>query len=285
MNMTKHDLRLLMLHEFKLRHNASEASANINRAWGEESTRDRTVRRCFGKSRSGDESLKDEEGRGRLGSLENEQLHVVVEQNPRQSVREMFQTLDVSIATVSHHLKIIGKVKKLDKWVPHELNENQKLRRFEVCSMLSLRNTNDPFLDRIVTCDENWSTFITPYSSCGNNRGFWYQPTSSCQFSGHSSTSHCIFRVDLTELDCFSSSYSIKNPYNMLADIGSFLGGSNFPPSYGRAPCPRWNLRSGNNAVCCRSNTAERTALLPDDVSALVRRSAINESAAETPGA
>ncbi|KAF2362805.1 Transposase type 1 [Trinorchestia longiramus] len=67
-----------------------------------------------------------------------------------------FQTLGVSIATVSRHLKIIEKVKKLDKWVPHELNENQKLRRFEVCSMLSLRNTNDPFLDRIVTCDKKW---------------------------------------------------------------------------------------------------------------------------------
>ncbi|KAF2359945.1 hypothetical protein FHG87_009295 [Trinorchestia longiramus] len=51
MNMTKHDLRLLLLHEFKLGHNASEASANINRAWGE-STRDRTVRRWFGKFRS-----------------------------------------------------------------------------------------------------------------------------------------------------------------------------------------------------------------------------------------
>ncbi|KAF2353244.1 Transposase type 1 [Trinorchestia longiramus] len=44
----------------------------------------------------------------------------------------------------------------LDKWVPRELNENQKLRRLEVCSMISLRNTNDPFLDRIVTCDEKW---------------------------------------------------------------------------------------------------------------------------------
>ncbi|KAF2354724.1 Winged helix-turn-helix DNA-binding domain [Trinorchestia longiramus] len=100
--------------------------------------------------------LLDEEGRGRLGSLENEQLHAVVEQNPRQSVREMSQTLGVSIATVSRHLKIIGKVKKLDKWVPHELNKNQKLRHFEVWSMLSLCNTNDLFLDRIVTCDEKW---------------------------------------------------------------------------------------------------------------------------------
>ncbi|KAF2350793.1 hypothetical protein FHG87_018452 [Trinorchestia longiramus] len=56
MNMTKRDLRLLMLHEFKLGHNASEASANINRAWGKETTRDQTVRRWFGKFRSGDES-------------------------------------------------------------------------------------------------------------------------------------------------------------------------------------------------------------------------------------
>ncbi|KAF2363477.1 Transposase type 1 [Trinorchestia longiramus] len=152
MNMTKHDLHLLMLHEFKLGHNASEASANINRAWGEESTRDGTIQRWFGKFRIGDESLKDEEGRGRLGSLENEQLHAVVEQNPRH--REMSHTLGVIITTVSRRLKIIGNVKKLDKWVPHGLNE--KLRHFEVCSMLSLRNTNDPFLDRIVTCDEKW---------------------------------------------------------------------------------------------------------------------------------
>lgn len=154
--MQKRELRLLMLHEFKLGHNASETSANINRAWGEGSTSDRTVRRWFQTFRSGDESLEDEEGRGRACSLDNEQLKAVVEQNPRQSVREMSQTLGVSASTVSRHLQSIGKVKKLDKWVPHELNEHQKLRRFEVCSMLRLRNTNDPFLDRIVTCDEKW---------------------------------------------------------------------------------------------------------------------------------
>ncbi|KOC66835.1 Histone-lysine N-methyltransferase SETMAR [Habropoda laboriosa] len=52
------------------------------------------------------------------------------------------------------HLSGIGKCKKLDKWVPHELNENQRCCRFEICSALLLRNTNDPFLDRIITCDE-----------------------------------------------------------------------------------------------------------------------------------
>lgn len=38
--------------------------------------------------------------------------------------------------------------------MPHELNENKKNHRYEVCSVLLLRNNNDPFLDHIVTCNE-----------------------------------------------------------------------------------------------------------------------------------
>ena len=45
-------------------------------------------------------------------------------------------------------MKQIGKMKKLDKWVPHELNENQKHHRFEVTSSF-LCNNNEPFLDWI----------------------------------------------------------------------------------------------------------------------------------------
>jgi hypothetical protein len=35
----------------------------------------------------------------------------------------MAQGLDVGSEMISHHLSRIGKVSKLDKWVPHELNE------------------------------------------------------------------------------------------------------------------------------------------------------------------
>ncbi|KHN76271.1 Histone-lysine N-methyltransferase SETMAR, partial [Toxocara canis] len=37
---------------------------------------------------------------------------------------------------------------------PDALNERQMFTRMEVCSALLLRNKNDPFLDRIITCDE-----------------------------------------------------------------------------------------------------------------------------------
>ena len=53
------------------------------------------------------------------------------------------------------HLKQIGKVRKLDKWVPHKLIANQN-NCFEVSSSLILCNNNESFLNWIVTCDENW---------------------------------------------------------------------------------------------------------------------------------
>ena len=68
--MKKEDLRLPFLHKFKLGNNASQTAANINKAWGEGITSDRTVRRRFQKFRSGDESLQDEEGRGWPSTLD-----------------------------------------------------------------------------------------------------------------------------------------------------------------------------------------------------------------------
>lgn len=81
----------------------------------------------------------------------------IIEADTSKTTREVAEELNVdSMSTVVWHLKKIGKVKKLDKWVPHELNENQKYRRFEVSSSLLLRNQNYPFFNRIVTCAEKW---------------------------------------------------------------------------------------------------------------------------------
>ena len=52
-------------------------------------------------------------------------LRAIVEQNSRQGVREMSTQLGVSISTVSDHLKQMGKIKKFEKSIPHELNEHK----------------------------------------------------------------------------------------------------------------------------------------------------------------
>lgn len=154
--LSKQEFRVILLHEFKLKHNAVEATRNINDAWGEGTASKRTTRRWFAKFRNGDTTLKEAEGRGRPSDVDDDILKAFIEANPTVTTREAANELNVNHTTVVRHLKQLGKVKKLDKWVPHELNEKQKIRRYEVSSNHLLRNKNDPFLDRIVTCDEKW---------------------------------------------------------------------------------------------------------------------------------
>ena len=52
---------------------------------------------------------------------------------------EVAKELNVGTSVAVQHLKQIGKVKKLDKWIPYELTENQKNHCFEVSSSLSIR--------------------------------------------------------------------------------------------------------------------------------------------------
>ena len=64
--------------------------------------------------------------------------------------------MGVSHTVVAAHLKLLGMVKKLDKWVPHDFTEQQQLNRLDVSSSLLRRNDVETFLHRIVTCDEKW---------------------------------------------------------------------------------------------------------------------------------
>ena len=52
--------------------------------------------------------------------------------------------------TQHRHLRQIGKVKNLDKWVPYELTANNKNCHFEVSSSLILCNIKEPFLSWMV---------------------------------------------------------------------------------------------------------------------------------------
>ncbi|KAG5306961.1 SETMR methyltransferase, partial [Acromyrmex insinuator] len=100
---------------------------------------------------NGDESFEDEEGRGRHVTIDNEQtirqLRTIIESIPLKITREVVQELNVDHLTVVCHLKQIGK---------SSINGFLRNRCYEICSALILRNKNNPFLDRIITCDEKW---------------------------------------------------------------------------------------------------------------------------------
>lgn len=148
-----------MFYEFKLGHTAAEAYRNIIKVWGDNSLCERSVNNWFAKFRSGDFDLENQD-RGRPPTLvDNGQLKALIEEDTTKTVRELAADLQVDASTISRHLAQLGKVKKLDRWVPHELNEKQAKKRYHICSSLLLRQKNEPFLDRLITCDEKWLLF------------------------------------------------------------------------------------------------------------------------------
>lgn len=154
--MEKSQIRAIFLYEYKLGTKATETARKMNEAFGHGTVSARMVQRWNERFRQGDETLDCHDGRGRTSDINNDQLKKIIEADPSKSTREVAEEMNVDHTTVLRHLNQIGKVKKMDKWVPHLLSEKQKIRRFEVASSLLLRNNNDPFLHRIVTCDEKW---------------------------------------------------------------------------------------------------------------------------------
>ncbi|KAK6046700.1 hypothetical protein COOONC_15795 [Cooperia oncophora] len=152
--MDKSKLRVVLEYEFRRGSTAAQAVRNITVVFGEDAPNERTVRRWFAKFESGDFDLQNE-SRGRPEcKLNNDELKAVVEADPTQSTRELAAKFGVCKVTISSHLKQIGKSRKLDRWVPHDLSDRQKRVRLEACLSLLSRQKSEPFLHRLVTCDE-----------------------------------------------------------------------------------------------------------------------------------
>uniref|UniRef100_A0A1I7WXH5 Histone-lysine N-methyltransferase SETMAR n=1 Tax=Heterorhabditis bacteriophora TaxID=37862 RepID=A0A1I7WXH5_HETBA len=116
---------------------AVETARNINQAFSEGIINKCIAQHCLRRLRNGDERFEDEEGRECSLVIDDNQLKPLLKWSHAKTTREVVEELN------------------LDKWVPQELNEYQKNRRYQICSAL-LRNKNNLFLDCIVTCDENW---------------------------------------------------------------------------------------------------------------------------------
>ena len=79
-----------------------------------------------------------------------------MEADPLASTQEVAEEPNIDYSAIIQHLKQTGKVKKLDKWVLHDLTASQRNHHFKVSFSLILHNNNEPFLNWIVMCNEKW---------------------------------------------------------------------------------------------------------------------------------
>ena len=166
MMLSKKQIWGIFLFEFKMCHKAVETTSNISNAFGLRTANEYTVQWWFKEFCKGDESLEDKKHSGWPSEVDNNQLRGSLNWQlinwrdhwswSSYNKWEVAWERKVDHSMVIWHLKQIGKVKQLNKWVSHGLTINQKKSSFEVSSSLILCNNNKPFLDRIVTCDEKW---------------------------------------------------------------------------------------------------------------------------------
>ena len=128
-------------------------------------------------------SLTDEKRFGRPIFIDFEALLNSVEENPRQTSRELVEKFDCDHATLVRHLNKFGKVSKNGIWVPHKLFPGSKTQRSTISLSLLSRSKNTTFLKRIFMGDEKWVSYINFRQKCQwLDSGQVTQPTPKSDF-------------------------------------------------------------------------------------------------------
>jgi len=194
-------MREALLFCFNLKKSAAESHRMLVEAYGDNALSETTCRDWFRQFNDDNFDLSDKKRENQLRKVEDCQSQVFLDDT--QSQKMLAEQLSVSQAAISMRLHAMGKVQKIGKWMPHELNDKQMERRQNTCQILLARQKRKSVLYRIVTGDEKWIYFQNP-----KRKKSWIDPAQSstsssritsdgrrcCAFSGirrMSSTTSC----------------------------------------------------------------------------------------------
>lgn len=158
----KEHLRHAMLFLFNQKKSACECQRILSETYGEAAPTIPTCVRWFRRFKSGDFDVNDKERLGQPKKFEDAELQAVLDEDDTLTQKMMVEMLGVARQTISYRLRAMGKVQKLGKWVPHDLNNRQMEKKKTVCELLLVRYERKSFLHRIVTGDEKWIYFGEP---------------------------------------------------------------------------------------------------------------------------
>ena len=132
----KMQIQAIFLFEYKMGCKAAEIAHNIHNTFGPEAANECTVQWWFKEFCRGDKNLEGEEHSGWPSEVHNDQMRSIIEADPLTTKQEVAQELNIHHCMVVWHLKQIRQVKKLNKWVPHELTKNCKKKKSSFWSVI-----------------------------------------------------------------------------------------------------------------------------------------------------
>ena len=112
LNLSRKDLRLLILYEYHLGHTATEAKQNICSAMGNNVISYNTVASWFKKFKQGNYNIDDAPHPGSQPKVDIDHLKQLIEDDPRQSTRILEEKFQCSHVVVARHLNDMGKIYK-----------------------------------------------------------------------------------------------------------------------------------------------------------------------------
>lgn len=147
-------MAIVFKYEFRRCVNAAQEACNINDVYGLGTASGY----WFDRFRYENYNLNNVPSGWQETKVDDDELKAIVEADLSQTKSELAVTFNVSDETILIRLRQIGKIKKLGKWVPNKLIEQQQQNREE--SWLNLQNkwikSSERNLNRIITCDEKW---------------------------------------------------------------------------------------------------------------------------------
>jgi len=103
--------------------------------YGEGAVAERTVRKWFARFKTGDFNLEDQERPDRSFTTDEDQIKILIENNPRYTTRKLAEMLNVSKFTIHEHFVKLGYINRFDVWVPHDLTEKNLMDRISICAL------------------------------------------------------------------------------------------------------------------------------------------------------
>jgi hypothetical protein len=138
MNLSRREIRVLLLHEFRLGHTATEAVNNICSTMSEDVLSIRTAQHWFNRFKNGKFELDNLPRFGRPLNL----LTQLIEEDPRLTWRCLAEQLECSHTVVEKHLNELDKTWRYGVWIPHELSPHQLQHRVDTCIDLMTSHRN-----------------------------------------------------------------------------------------------------------------------------------------------